>query len=58
MTYKLNTPNKYMDLIIGIVCIVLLLGVVVMLKKGFNEIIKGMQSIDERLKKLEKERDS
>ncbi|WP_170827408.1 hypothetical protein [Roseivirga sp. 4D4] len=42
-----------MDLIFGIACITLLLGTIVVLKKGFNEVIKGMESIDERLKKLE-----
>jgi len=43
---------------IGIICAILLLGIMVVLKKGFNEIIKGMESINERLKKLEKRSDS
>jgi len=29
-------------------------GLTIILKKGFNEIIKGMESIDDRLKKIEK----
>ena len=28
-------------------------GIAIILKKGFNEIIKGLESIDERLKKIE-----
>ncbi len=28
-------------------------GIAIILKKGFNEIIKGMESIDERLKRIE-----
>ncbi len=28
-------------------------GIAFILKKGFNEIIKGMESIDDRLKKIE-----
>ncbi|MGV8137776.1 MAG: hypothetical protein AB2L20_21460 [Mangrovibacterium sp.] len=28
-------------------------GIAIILKKGFNEIIKGMESIDDRLKKIE-----
>lgn len=28
-------------------------GIAIILKKGFNEIISGLESIDERLKKIE-----
>nr|WP_319999348.1 hypothetical protein [uncultured Draconibacterium sp.] len=30
-------------------------GIAIILKKGFNEIIKGLESIDERLKKIEEQ---
>ncbi len=30
-------------------------GIAIILKKGFNEIVKGMESIDERLKKIEEQ---
>ena len=30
-------------------------GIAIILKKGFNEIVKGMESIDERLKKVEEQ---
>ena len=36
--------------ILVIVLIIVLLGIIVVLRKGFNEIIKGLESIDERLK--------
>jgi hypothetical protein len=28
-------------------------GIAIILKKGFNEIIKGMESLDDRLKRIE-----
>jgi len=28
-------------------------GIIYILKKGFNEIVKGIQSLDDRLKKIE-----
>lgn len=31
----------------------LLGGIIIILKKGFNEIVKGLESIDERIKRLE-----
>lgn len=46
-----------MDLLnIVVICafLVIGLGIIVVLKKGFNEVIKGMQSLDERLQKVEK----
>ncbi|WP_319478920.1 hypothetical protein [uncultured Draconibacterium sp.] len=30
-------------------------GIAIILKKGFNEIIKGLESIDERLEKIEEQ---
>ena len=30
-------------------------GIAIILKKGFKEIIKGLESIDERLKKIEEQ---
>lgn len=30
-------------------------GIAIILKKGFNEIIKGLELIDERLKKIEEQ---
>ncbi len=33
--------------------IILLLGIIYVLQKGFNEVIKAMESIDKRLKKIE-----
>lgn len=35
------------------IIVTLLLGVIYVLQKGFNEVIKAMESIDERLKRLE-----
>lgn len=29
-------------------------GIAIILKKGFNEIIKGIESVDDRLKRIEK----
>lgn len=30
-------------------------GIAIILKKGFNEVISGLESIDERLKKIEEQ---
>lgn len=42
-----------MDIISLAIIGTLLGGIIVILKKGFNEILKGLESIDERLKKIE-----
>nr|WP_319401804.1 hypothetical protein [uncultured Carboxylicivirga sp.] len=44
-----------MELFILIAIIVFGGGIAIILKKGFNEVISGMQSIDTRLKNIEKE---
>jgi hypothetical protein len=49
---ELKTYND-MDTISLVVTGTLLGGIIVILKKGFNEIIKGVESIDEKLKRLE-----
>jgi hypothetical protein len=41
-----------MDLISLLVIVVLLGGIIVVLKKGFNEVINGLQAIDEKLSSL------
>lgn len=40
-----------MESILLIVIIVIIIGILVAVKKGFNEVIKGLESIDERLSK-------
>jgi len=40
-----------MESILLIVIIVILFGILYAVKKGFNEVIKGLESIDERLSK-------
>jgi len=40
-----------MESILLIVIIVILIGILYAVKKGFNEVIKGLESIDERLSK-------
>ena len=40
-----------MDGILLIVIIIILIGILYAVKKGFNEVIKGLESIDERLSK-------
>ena len=40
-----------MGSILLIVIIVILIGILYAVKKGFNEVIKGLESIDERLSK-------
>jgi phage-related protein len=42
-----------MDLVSLLSIIVFLGGILYAIKKGFNELIKGLQSIDSRLKKIE-----
>lgn len=42
-----------MDLFIFIAILIFGGGIAYILKKGFNELIKGLESIDERLKRLE-----
>ncbi len=42
-----------MDIISLIVIVILSGGIIVVLKKVFNELIAGMTSIDERLKNIE-----
>ncbi len=44
-----------MTIIFICVFIVLLLGIIVVLKKGFNELIKGLESINNRLDRIEKD---
>ncbi len=42
-----------MDIISLVIIVIFLGGIVVILKKGFNEIVKGIESLDERLKSIE-----
>jgi hypothetical protein len=42
-----------MEIICLIWTVLLLGGIVVILKKGFNELVKGMESLDSRLKRIE-----
>lgn len=46
------------ELIALLVIVSLLSGIIVILKRGFNEIVAGLNSIDERLNRLENERQS
>jgi len=46
-----------MDIISLAVIGTLLGGIIIILKKGFNEIVKGLESIDERIKRLEESND-
>jgi hypothetical protein len=47
-----------LELIILIAILVFVGGITYILKRGFNEIIKGLESIDERLKKIEEKKNS
>ena len=40
-----------MDIVLQVMILVVLGGILAALKKGFNETIKGLESIDERLSK-------
>ena len=40
-------------IIVIFIFIVLGLGIIYVLQKGFNEVIKGMESLDKRIKKIE-----
>lgn len=42
-----------MELLIFISVLIFGGGIAFILKKGFNEVIKGLESLDERLKKIE-----
>lgn len=42
------------NLIVSIAILVFLCAIIYILKSGFNEIIKGLESINEKLGKLEK----
>lgn len=46
-----------MELFIFIAILIFGGGIAFILKKGFNEIIKGLESLDERLKKIEEKLD-
>lgn len=46
-----------MELFIFIAILIFGGGIAFILKKGFNELIKGLESLDERLKKIEKKLD-
>ena len=39
--------------LLGVVIVFLLLGLAAILRRGLNEIIKGLESIDERLARLQ-----
>ena len=41
------------NIIVICIFIFLALGIIYVLQKGFNEVIKGMESLDERIKKIE-----
>jgi len=45
--------HSYMELLILIAILVFVGGIALILKQGFNEIIQGLESLDERLKKIE-----
>ena len=47
-----------MELLIFIAILSLGGGIAFILKKGFNETIKGLESIDERLRKIEEKLDT
>ena len=42
-----------LQLIVLIIILILVGGIVFVLKNGFNEVIKGLESLDDRLKKIE-----
>lgn len=43
-----------MNQLLTLIAIIILgLGIVWILKKGFNEVVRGLESIDDRLKRLE-----
>lgn len=42
-----------MELFIFVAILVFGFGIAIILKKGFNEIVKGIESIDDHLKKIE-----
>jgi len=42
-----------MELFILIAIAIFGMGIAIILKKGFNEVIRGMESLDERLKQIE-----
>ncbi len=46
-----------MDLISLIVIVVFLGGIIVVLKNGFNENVKGLESLDQKLKMIEEKLD-
>ena len=46
-----------MDLISLIVIVIFLGGIIVVLKNGFNENIKGLESLDQKLKMIEDKMD-
>jgi len=49
--------KNYMELFIFISILVFGGGIAFILKKGFNEIIKGLESLDQRLQKIEQKLD-
>lgn len=42
-----------LKLIVLIIMLILVGGIVYVLKNGFNEIVKGLESLDDRLKNIE-----
>ncbi len=47
-----------MEFIILIAILIFVGGITYILKKGFNELLKGLESLDERLKRIEEKIDS
>lgn len=47
-----------MEFIILIAILIFVGGITYILKRGFNELLKGLESLDERLKRIEEKIDS